>query len=80
MVLTYIKKIRHSMFCVTGVYLSDICFFIFYFALECESSEHFLFLLRYDVLYHFVHAWTDGLFDGQVALEISIIIIKGKLN
>ena len=33
------------MLCVTGVYSNDITFMIFLnFALECESSEHLLFL------------------------------------
>ena len=41
MVLTYIKKVRHSMLCVTGVYLSDITDTIF-FPLQCESSERLL--------------------------------------
>ena len=46
MTLTYIKKIRHSMLCVTGVYLKDIANMILFsnFTLECKSSERLLFL------------------------------------
>ena len=48
MVLKYIKKIRHSMLCMTGVYLRDVTSRHFFanFALESESSEHFFLLLR----------------------------------
>ena len=34
------------MLCVTGVYLSDTTKSFCHFALECESSEHLLFLLE----------------------------------
>ena len=46
MVLTYIKKIRHSILCVTDVSLGDInmIFFLFNFALECDLSQSLLFL------------------------------------
>ena len=45
MVVRYIKKIRHSLLCVTGVYLRDLTDTLFEkFALECELSEHLLFL------------------------------------
>ena len=39
MVVTHIKKIRHSVLWMTGVCLGDITNMIFSnFALECESS------------------------------------------
>ena len=39
-VLTYNKKIKHSMFCGTDVHLSDRTnTFFFNFALECKLSE-----------------------------------------
>ena len=45
MVPINIKKIRHNVFCGTGVYLIDITDNIFFnFAHECESSERLLFL------------------------------------
>ena len=45
MVATYIKTLKHSMLCVTGVYLGDITdTFRSRFSLECETSERLLFL------------------------------------
>ena len=39
MVLTYVKKIRHSVLCATGVYLRDITnTTLSILELECESS------------------------------------------
>ena len=40
----YIKRIKRSMLCVTGVYLKDIhnTFFSSSFAFECESFKHLL--------------------------------------
>ena len=46
MVLTHIKKIRHSMPCVTGLYFIDIVNMVFFnVALDGKSSEHLLFFL-----------------------------------
>ena len=41
----YIKMIKHSILCLTGVHLGDITNALFFtsFALECESSERLLF-------------------------------------
>ena len=45
MVTTHVRKIKYSMLYVAGVYLRDITnTFFCYFAFECESSEHLLFL------------------------------------
>ena len=48
MVASHIKEIKQSMLCVTAVYWRDIInTIIFSFVLECESSQHLLFLLRF---------------------------------
>ena len=47
MVATHIKKIKHSVFCVIGVYLRDITntiYVILYLNVSHESSQHLLFL------------------------------------
>ena len=45
MVATHIKKIKHNVLCVTGVYLRNISNTIFFnFAFGCELSEPLLFL------------------------------------
>ena len=42
------------MLCVTGVYLGDITYTIFFnFALECESAEHLLLLFTTCELLHY---------------------------
>ena len=49
MVATHIKKVKHCMLHVTGVYLRDITntvFFFLNFSLECESSARLALLLR----------------------------------
>ena len=51
MVTTHIKKYKHSMLCVTGVYFRDITNMIFCnFTLECESSEQLALLVYF--LFH----------------------------
>ena len=43
MVAAFVKKIKHSMLCVTDVYVKGHSYYIFStFVLVCESSEHFL--------------------------------------
>ena len=44
MFFSYITNIRNSMLCVTCVYLRDVTWFFFIFALECELSQCLLFL------------------------------------
>ena len=51
MVATHIEKIKHSVLCVTGVYLKDITNMIFVI-FECELSEHLLIWLLFIFIFY----------------------------
>ena len=68
MIVTYMKKIKNSMLCVTGVYLRDITnTFPSVFARECKSCEYMLVLVVSIFLSDLVHTMYKCHIDKAVS-------------